>query len=339
MVRATLTQHLDEQGVGSAELRGLITAFGDVGRKLSRAIGEAVLRPPADSSVRDRVGSNADEGIDPIVAALQTQAHDIVREHLASTGCVALLASAHRAEPEIISTSEHGRFVVYVDPLDGLANAGINGELGSIFGAYRREGELSSRDALLRGGAEQVAAGYVLYGASTMLVYTTGAGVQGYTLDRTRDEFVLTHAHIRCPDHGGWLAANLSRAGDWAYEIREFVEHVTRGLSQRGRYSLRFSGAVVADLHQSLLRGGVTFYPADREHENGALQLLNDCAPLAMIAEQAGGKASTGHDRILDMRAYSLHEHCPLVIGSVRDVELFEQFMCGRVRPGSRSSS
>lgn len=342
MARATLAQQLhspfhEPDAIG---LSDLIVAFGEYGRCITREINAAALDlgesgdPASDGALAtDAPGAKQRRMAAGVEQQLRRRAYDLVREHLAATGRVALLIAAMRAQPEVLSAGERAQFVVYVDLLDGLGNVGINGELGSIFGVYRRAGDTGSHSAVLRGGAEQIAAGYLLYGASTVFVFTTGAGVHGYTLDRTRDEFVLTHERIRCPDRGGLLGANLGRAGDWPFEIREFIEHLTLRSPDRTRYSLRYSGSVVAALHQSLLRGGVTFFPPDREHESGALQLLNDCAPLALIAEQAGGKASTGHDRILDMRAYSLHERSPLVIGSARDVELFERFMCGRIAP------
>lgn len=340
MARATLAQQLQSLPYDSNTNApiDLIVAFAEWGKRLTREINEAALDQGEPAAVASGCLQRTDErDVTPHTTAgaqqpLQARAYDLVREQLAATGRVALLVSALRAEPEVLCAGEQAQFVVYVDPLDGLVNVGINGELGSIFGVYRRAGDTESRNAVLRGGAEQIAAGYVLYGASTVFVFTTGAGVHGYTLDRARDEFVLTHEHIRCPDRGGLLGANLGRAGEWPFEIRDFIEHLTLRSAERTRYSLRYSGTVVAALHQSLLRGGVTFFPPDREHESGALQLLNDCAPLALIAEQAGGKASTGHDRILDMRAYSLHERSPLVIGSARDVELFERFMCGRAQ-------
>lgn len=343
MRRATLAHQLETlSSVPDAkDLSTLINAFAGIGKELARLIGDRACGAPvwdrADGA-RPLPGDEEDRielphGHAEQRAQLASRAHEIVRRHLGATGCVAKLVSALRIDAEEICVGEHARFVVYADPLDGLGDGRTEretGELGSIFGVYERHGGTASVGTMLRGGAEQVAAAYLLYGADTVFVYTTGAGVEGHTLDRARDAFVLTHERIRCPDRGGLLGANLHRARDWPCEIREFIEHLTERGPQRHRYSLRHCGTVVADLHRSLLHGGVTLFPPDREHENGALQLLNDCAPLAMIAEQAGGKASTGHDRILDLRAYSLHEHSPLVIGSARDVELCEQFMCGR---------
>ena len=216
------------------------------------------------------------------------------------------------------------------DPLDGSSNTDIDGAVGTIFGIYPRAGSGPVDEArdLLRKGSEQIAAGYVLYGPATVLVYTAGDGAFGFTLDEDRGEFVLTHDRIRCPARGHYYSANLGHIREWHRGIRKYIEYLTERDPATGRpYSLRYVGALVADLHRSLIEGGLYFYPADEGHANGKLRLLYECAPLGFVIEQAGGRASTGTQRILEVRAGAIHQRVPFVIGSAEDVELYESFM------------
>lgn len=174
---------------------------------------------------------------------------------------------------------------------------------------------------------ELVAAGYVLYGPSTILVYSEGDSVHGFTLDHDLGEFLLSHERIHCPTLGSYYSANLGRYHEWSPDIRKFADHlIERDPASRRPYSLRYAGALVADLHRILLEDGIYFYPADATHGSGTLRLLYECAPCAFVVEAAGGRASTGSERILDIRPRALHQTVPLAIGSSSDVALYDSY-------------
>jgi fructose-1,6-bisphosphatase I len=323
--QTTFAQHLQAARVDD-ELSCVLEAVGAAGRILAHEVGRAAL-----SGATGYAGESNATGDDQ--KKLDVLANDIVLEHLRATGLVAAVVSEELADAQVLRMDESAPFIVCTDPLDGSSNTDINGAIGTIFGVYRRKGWEINAEALLRTGAEQIAAGYIMYGTSTLYVYTAGAGSHGFTLERSLDDFVLSHERIRCPERGRYFSANLGKIGEWPFEIREYFDHVTRRDPRTRRpMSLRYAGALVADLHRNLLEGGVYFYPADADHQSGKLRYLYECAPLAFVVEQAGGRASTGRDRILDLTARSIHERTPLVIGSAHDVELFERFMNGGVR-------
>jgi fructose-1,6-bisphosphatase I len=201
--------------------------------------------------------------------------------------------------------------------------------VGTIFSFYSRpaSGPCADCEGELRAGAEIVAAGYVLYGPSTVFVYSIGDGSSGFTLDHDVGEFILSHAAIECPRRGSFYSANLGRYNSWHPHVRSFADYVIQDDPASGRpYSLRYTGALVADLHRSLLEGGIYFYPGDASNPDGKLRLLYECAPLAFITEQAGGRASTGDRRILEVAPESLHQKAPFAVGSLDDVQLYERF-------------
>ncbi len=199
--------------------------------------------------------------------------------------------------------------------------------LGTVFGIYPRRtrgtGDLAAE--LIGAPPRPLAAGYVMYGTSTLLVFTAGRGVDGFTLDGEVGEFLLSNPAIRCPQRGQVYSANLAYRREWGPAPQAYVDH----LGQAG-YSLRYSGAMVADLHRILLQGGIYLYPPSATRPGGKLRLLYECAPLALIVEQAGGRASTGQGRILDVRVDALHQHVPLIIGSAEDVGECEAFWARR---------
>jgi fructose-1,6-bisphosphatase I len=253
-----------------------------------------------------------------------------VMEALAETGFVAAVVSEELPEAMPVSSGSAARYVVCVDPLDGSSNTDINGPVGTIFGIRQcgTAGQFATAADVLGRGSEQVAAGYVMYGPATVFVYTCGAGVNGFTWDDERGEFVLTHPDIRCPRQGHYYSANLGHYHEWHPHIQRFIDYLTEHdpLTHRP-FSLRYTGALVADVHRSLLEGGLYFYPADAEHQQGKLRLLYECAPLGFVVEQAGGRASSGTAQILDIQAETIHQRLPLVIGSAQDVALYEQFL------------
>jgi fructose-1,6-bisphosphatase I len=260
---------------------------------------------------------------------LDVFSNETVIHAFVETGLVATVVSEELEETRHIASGSAARYVLCIDPLDGSSNTDINGAVGTIFGIYRRitPGAHASLEDVLRRGAEQVAAGYVLYGPSTVLVYSAGSGVHGFTLDNDIGEFLLSHPNIRCPASGRAYSANLGRYSDWHPNIRRLVQYLGETDPETGRpYSLRYTGALVADVHRTLLEGGFYCYPADGGYPSGKLRLLYECAPLAFIVEQAGGRASTGTQSILEIRAEAIHQRLPLIIGSAGDVTRFEQF-------------
>lgn len=218
-----------------------------------------------------------------------------------------------------------GKYVVLFDPLDGSSNIDVNVSIGTIFSVYRRKSEIGTIadiDDMLQIGQEQVAAGYVVYGSSTMMVYTTGRGVNGFTLDPSIGEFCLSHPNMKTPEDGRIYAMNEGNIHICNPGIKKYVEYCQSNENQTGKpYSGRYIGSLVADFHRNLIKGGIYIYPATTSSPEGKLRLLYECNPLAFIAEQAGGMASTGFERILNIQPTRLHQRVPLFIGSKNMVE------------------
>ena len=214
------------------------------------------------------------------------------------------------------------------DPLDGSSNIDVNVPVGTIFSVYQKitRGARGELEDMLQPGRRQVAAGYVIYGSSTMLVYTTGQGVHGFTLDPSIGEFLLSHPNIRIPTRARYLSVNDAYEQDWPEQTRALMRRY-RGLDgQRAPLNVRYVGSLVADFHRNLLGGGVFCYPANAKAPKGKLRLLYEANPLAFIAEQAGGLATDGSGRILDVQPTELHERTPLYLGSKAEVEAVAEF-------------
>ncbi|WP_128547120.1 class 1 fructose-bisphosphatase [Larkinella soli] len=223
-------------------------------------------------------------------------------------------------DEEIIYTdNDHAKYVVAMDPLDGSSNIDVNVSIGTIFSIYRRVTPIGTRatlDDFLQGGRKQVAAGYILYGSSTMLVYTTGHGVSGFTYDHSLGEFFLSQAQINSPADGSIYSCNDGNYNEYPENIRHYLE-----TSRRQGYTGRYIGSLVADFHRNLIKGGIYLYPPIPKAPTGKLRLLYECAPLAFIAEQAGGRATDGFRDILDIEPSELHQRTPLYIGATKMVE------------------
>ncbi len=259
---------------------------------------------------------------------LDVFSNQVVMDAFVETGLVTAIASEELDQVKYLDCGSRAPYILCIDPLDGSSNTDINGSLGTIFGIYSRisDSYCGTEQDVLRRGSELVAAGYVLYGTSTLLVYTCGEGVHGFTLDPSLGEFLLSHPDIRTPERGHLYSANLSHASEWPPQVQAFIGSLTYPATDQP-YSLRYTGALVADLHRSLLEGGLYFYPPDRQHPEGKLRLLYECAPLAFVMEQAGGQASSGKERILEIQPQAIHQRSPLVIGSAAEVALYERFL------------
>lgn len=258
---------------------------------------------------------------------------ETVLDAFSSTGLVYAMVSEEIEELTEVPGGENSQYVMACDPVDGSSNTDINGSLGTIFGVWRRIPGATLQENALRKGSDQVLAGYIMYSTSTLLVFATEYGVHGFTLDRELGEFLLSHEDIQCPPRGHYYSANLGHSHEWPVGVRNYLQWVTAVDKETKRpYSLRYTGALVADLHRNLVDGGLYFYPPDPKHPEGKLRLLYECAPLGYIVEKAGGRATTGTQRILDLQATSIHQRCPVAIGSAEDVEEYEYFSSGPTR-------
>lgn len=222
-------------------------------------------------------------------------------------------------------SAKNGKYVVLFDPLDGSSNIDVNVSIGTIFSIYKRKSELgtlATLEDMLQVGNKQVAAGYVLYGSSTMLVYTTGQGVNGFTLDPSIGEFCLSHPNMKMPESGRYYAMNEGNINSCAKGIQEYISYCQSYENDMGApYSGRYIGSLVADFHRNLIKGGIYIYPTTIASPEGRLRLLYECNPLAFIAEQAGGSATSGKERILNIEPRSLHERVAFFVGSKNMVE------------------
>lgn len=221
---------------------------------------------------------------------------------------------------EIIDTGNHNaKYVMSIDPIDGSSNVNVNISTGTVFSIFRRLSPIGTppqAEDALQNGRRQVAAGYILYGSSTMLVYSTGNGVQGFTYEPSLGEFYLSHNRMVIPEDGKIYSVNEGNFYDFEPGIRSYIDYC-----KQQRFTARYVGSMIADFHRNLLQGGIYLYPATDKQPNGKLRLLYECIPLAFIAEQAGGLASTGKENVLDVQPASRHERSPLIIGSKKMVE------------------
>lgn len=317
----TIDRHiLERQRVtpgATGEFTGLFQSITLAGRMIAARVHKAGL-----SDVLGRAGRMNVQGED--VQKLDLLANEILVRCVEAGGHVCVMASEE--DEDIIPIPPaypQGKYVLMFDPLDGSSNIDVCMSIGTIFSIHRRLSRSGpgTREDCLQRGRDQVAAGYILYGSSTMLVYTTGDGVHGFTLDPLVGEFFLSHENIRLPKRGKTYSVNEGNTSRWAKGIRDWVAWLKSDEAPGGEpYGHRYIGTLVADFHRTLLKGGIFAYPADRKNLNGKLRLLYECAPMAFIAEAAGGAATTGTQPILDIEPKALHERVPFFTGSADDV-------------------
>lgn len=259
---------------------------------------------------------------------LDVYANRVFVDAFSTSGAVAGIVSEEMETVRTLHCETQAPYLLCIDPIDGSSNIDTGASVGSIFGFYRRTAELAEPCEDLAGellaGAPLVLAGYVLYGPATVLVFSAGERVDGFTLDPSVGEFLLSHPDLRCPQHGRLYAVNSANAPRWEPGVRRFVDGLGREDDGRPAYALRYTGGMVPDLHRMLLEGGVYLYPADADHPRGKIRWFYEAAPLALVTEAAGGAASTGRGRILDVRPESLHQPVPVALGSRREVAAFE---------------
>src|SRR5512132_2889807 len=278
----------------TGELSMLLMRFGVAGKRIAWELAVGGLKRQLGSTGQTNVQGEEQKKLDVL-------ANEILLETFDYGGLVSVAASEEMEKIVVFPrATENGRYAVLFDPMDGASNIAVNGTLGTIF-SIRPRGD-GGEEALLRSGREQVAAGYILFGPATLLVYTCGEDVRMFTLEPSIGEFLLTTASVRMPSRGRSYAVNEGRSGGWSTATRAFVENLKEDhWAAAGAYSTRYSGSLVADFHRILLEGGIYLYPAAAGKSSGKLRVLYECHPLAFVAEHAGGGATTGTQRVLDV--------------------------------------
>ena len=326
-------QIMDDQMLhpgATGELTGLLNDLVVAGKIISAEVNMAGLADILGQSGRTNIqGEN--------VQKLDVFANQTIKRRMEQCGHVCVMTSEEDDDIIPVLDGYEGNYTIAFDPLDGSTNIDVNVSVGTIFSIHRRLGGTGQGSAadLLQRGSKQVAAGCIIYGSSTVMVYTTGHGVYGFTLDPSVGEFFLSHPNITIPEHSLYYSVNEAYANHWFDSTRRYVDFLKQADGGKGPYSLRYIGSLVSDFHRNLIKGGVFLYTRDKksgEKSEGKLRLLYEAAPLAMVVEQAGGRAITDDGRrILDIEPASLHQRVPLIIGSKKDVDLAEKFLNGEM--------
>jgi len=296
---------------------------------------KVVNRDVNKAGLVDILGVTDDQNVHgEVQKTLDILAHNEFVHALSRGGEVCLIGSeeqeeAIRVEP---NGAVPGKYLVLLDPLDGSSNIDVNVSIGTIFSVYRVPDGLPdpTMDQVLQVGADQVAAGYVIYGSSTMLVYSTGRGVNGFTLDPSIGEFILSHPDLKIPQRGVIYSINEGNYNSWEIGLKKYIKWLQVEDAATNRpYTARYIGSLVADFHRNLLKGGIYIYPANARNPDGKIRLMYEANPMAFIVEQAGGMATNGHDPILEIEPTSLHQCTPIYIGSVDMVTRVKRFLSG----------
>ncbi len=294
----------------TGELSQLLTSFRLAGKMVNREVNKAGL-------AEDILGAQGTENVQgEAQQKLDVYANDLFIRLLRSQGMVCAVASEEN--DDIVHFDNGGKYVVTMDPLDGSSNIDVNVSIGTIFSIYRRvsTGDKATMEDFMQPGTAQVAAGYIIYGSSTMLVYTTGHGVNGFTLDPSIGTFCLSHPDMKTPTDGKIYSVNEGNLYDFSPGVQQYIDGC-----KKQQMSARYIGSLVADFHRNLMKGGIYMYPGTAKAPKGKLRLLYEANPLAFIVEQAGGKATDGTTRIMELKPTELHQRCPLFIGSKAMVE------------------
>jgi fructose-1,6-bisphosphatase I len=325
----TLSRHVLQQlhsfGADAQDLSALMNRIALAGKLIARRLSRAGL-------MAGSLGFTGEVNVQgESVKKMDVFANEVFISVFQQSGLVCRLASEEMDNPYYIPENcPIGRYTLLYDPIDGSSNVDININVGSIFAIRQQEVDDPDGTAkdLLQPGRKQIAAGYILYGPSTMLVYSIGRGVHAFTLDPSLGEFILSNENIQMPDHGAIYSLNEGNFWQWDESIRDYIRYMHR----HEGYTARYSGALVGDFHRILFQGGVFLYPGSVKNPEGKLRLLYESAPLSFLAEQAGGRGSTGTQNILDVVPDRLHGRTPLIIGSKEDVALVESFIHEQLR-------
>lgn len=324
----TLARHIIEQEKlhpgATGELSKLLHDLSLAAKVISLEVNKAGLA--------DILGFTGDSNVHgEKVKKLDIFAHDMLIRAMDHGGHLAVMASEE--EEDIIHIPDHykaGKYVLLFDPLDGSSNIDVNISIGTIFSIYRRMSDSGpgTLGDCLQQGHKQIAAGYIVYGSSTILVYTAGHGVHGFTLDPSFGEFILSHENIQIPKKGKIYSINEGNYKYWHPGLKKYIKYLQEEDEKTQRpYSSRYIGSMVADIHRNLMYGGIFMYPADSRSPHGKLRLVYECNPMSFIVEAAGGKSSDGKTRILDLVPENLHQRTPIFIGSKEDVTMVEEFL------------
>ena len=305
----------DQFQYASGELSQLLRDIALASKVVNREVNKAGLIDIMGSMGTQNVGGDNQQKLDVLANIRFTRA-------LAKGGEVCALISEE--SESFVDLNNDGKYVIAIDPLDGSSNIDVNVSIGTIFSIYRRKSQagtpIQSID-ILQKGSEQVAAGYVLYGSSTMLVYTTGHGVNGFTYEPSLGEYFLSHPDLKMPPDGKIYSINEGSSGSFSNGVRQYVQYC-----KDQSYTARYIGSLVADFHRNMLKGGIYIYPATSKDPNGKLRLMYECNALAFIAEQAGGSATDGNGRILDIELKELHQRTAFFVGSKNMVQKAQGF-------------
>lgn len=305
----------DSNGELSRVLRDIALAAKVVNREVNKAGLVDILGAAGQTNVQGESQQKLD-----------VYANDTIIKYLSVGGEVCGIGSEENDDFISVDLPQavNAKYVVLMDPLDGSSNIDVNVSIGTIFSVFQRVSPLNTPctiDDFLQEGNKQVAAGYVIYGSSTMMVYTTGNGVNGFTLDPSIGEFCLSHINIKTPEMGKIYSVNHGGYHDMPRAVKDYIDFCSSVDKEMGTpYSLRYIGSMVADLHRNLIKGGVFLYPPTAKAPKGKLRLLYECNPMAFIVEQAGGTASTGEKRVMDIKPTELHQRIPIIIGSKKMV-------------------
>jgi fructose-1,6-bisphosphatase I len=325
----TLARHIYEEERNYPDATGELS---DLLHDLSLA-AKVISLEVNKAGLVDILGFTGDQNVHgENVKKLDIFANDMMVKAMDHGGHLCVMASEE--EEDIIHIPPEfyiGKYVLLFDPLDGSSNIDANISIGTIFSIYRRispEGGPGTMEDCLQPGMNQIAAGYIIYGSSTIFVYTAGNGVHGFTLDPSFGEFILSHPNITTPKKSKIYSINEGNYLYWHPGLKKYIKWLQEEDESTERpYSSRYIGSMVADIHRNLLYGGIFMYPGDSRNPNGKLRLMYECNPMAFICEQAGGRASTGRQRMLEVKPTSLHQRIPIFIGCEEDVLLVEKFI------------
>lgn len=329
----TIERHVMEEQARHPEASGVLSSLLYDMALAGKFIASKTLRAGLEEVLGTRTGDINVQG--EKVTQLDVLADETIRRLNDHTGRLAVMASEeHEGIIPIPSEYATGKYVLLFDPLDGSSNVDYNVSIGTIFAIYQRKSEdgPGTVDDCLQPGRDLVAAGYVTYGASTMFVYSSGNGVHGFTLDMSIGEFLLSHPNIRLPDTSTYYSVNQAREKYWSEGVRRFTHYLQgqEGDEPIEGLSLRYVGSMIADVHRTLMAGGIYYYPADTQDPSkphGKLRLTYEAAPMSFLVEQAGGYGSDGRQNILDIQPTGLHQRTPLFIGNRDLVEKAEEFI------------
>ncbi len=323
----TIQSHILDQQHQSGEASGTFSWMLS-GITLATKMIAAEIRKAGLTDVYGAAGATNVQG--EAQQKLDVFANEAMLHCLGLRDSVAALISEENDEPVSFDRSgEKGKYIIVFDPLDGSSNIDVNVNVGTIFSIFRRPAGTRLEDALLQPGLQQVAAGYVVYGPSTVFVYTTGNGVYGFTLDPAIGAYVLSFDRMRMPEQGTYYSVNEANYDSFPPRYQQYLTELRTGALGGTHYSSRYIGSLVADFHRTLLKGGIFLYPPTDKQPRGKLRLLYEANPLAWIAEQAGGRAITGGGRVLEIQPATIHERTSLIVGSRVEVDRLEAMLAG----------